>query len=70
MPLPCPGCRQPLGIDLNFIVKNPISVCPHCGVIMNFTADSNVVSDYRKALNDIESIKDRYKGIAKFGSKA
>jgi hypothetical protein len=37
---------------------------------MNFTADSNVVSDYRKALSDIESIKDRYKGIAKFGSKA
>jgi hypothetical protein len=36
---------------------------------MNFTTDSNVVADYKRALSDIESIKTKYKGVAKFGSK-
>jgi flavorubredoxin len=33
------------------------------------TYDSNVVADYKRALSDIESIKTKYKGVAKFGSK-
>lgn len=33
MALPCPGCRTPLGLDLAFILKHPISVCPNCGTI-------------------------------------
>jgi hypothetical protein len=69
MALPCPGCRQPLGMDITFIIKNPVSICPHCGVIMNFKADGKVVDDYKKALNDIEGIKNRYKGVATFANK-
>ena len=69
MALPCPGCREPLGMDITFIVKNPVSICPYCGVLMNFKADGKVVEDYRKALADIEDVKTKYKGVATFGSK-
>lgn len=69
MALPCPSCSNPLGMDINFIIKNPISVCPYCGVIMNFSADKKVVNDYKRALSEVESIKQRYKDVAKFTSK-
>ena len=66
MALPCPGCQQPIGLTIDFIVKNPISQCPFCGVIMNFKADSKVVDDYKEAINQIQIIQEKYKKIAKF----
>ena len=66
MALPCPSCRQPLGLTIEFIMKNPVSQCPYCGVIMNFKPDSKVVDEYKDALNQIKSIQDKYKKIAKF----
>mgnify|MGYP000874209051 FL=1 len=67
MPLPCPGCRTPLGLDLSFILKHPISVCPSCGTIMNFTVNDEIKEKFRDAINEIESVKKQYKGVVKFG---
>ena len=47
-------------------MKNPISQCPYCEVIMNFKADEKVVGEYKDALNQIKSIQDKFKSIAKF----
>lgn len=67
MALPCPACGKPLGLTIEFIMKYPVSQCPYCGVIMNFQADTKVVDEYKDALNQIKSIQDKYKKIAKFG---
>ena len=56
MALPCPGCGKPLGLTIEFIMKNPISQCPYCEVIMNFKADEKVVGEYKDALNQIKLI--------------
>ena len=66
MALPCPGCGKPLGLTIEFIMKNPISQCPYCDVIMNFKADNKVVEEYKDSLNQIKAIQDKYKKIAKF----
>jgi len=66
MALPCPSCRQPLGLTIEFIMENPISQCPYCGVVMNFKPDSKVVDEYKDALSQIKSIRDKYKKIANF----
>ena len=67
MPLPCPGCKTPLGLDLEFIIRNPISACPSCGIVMDFTVNPEIKEKFREAISEIESIKKRYSGIAKFG---
>ena len=46
MGMPCPSCKAPLGLTLDFIVKNPISQCPHCGVVMNFKASDIATDDF------------------------
>jgi DNA-directed RNA polymerase subunit RPC12/RpoP len=66
MALPCPSCRQPLGLTIEFIMVNPVSQCPYCGVVMNFKPDSKVVDEYKDALSQIKSIQDKYKKIANF----
>jgi len=67
MALPCPGCRTPLGLDLAFILKHPISVCPNCGTIMNFTVNDDIKSKFKDAMDEIENVKKQYKGMVKFG---
>jgi transcription initiation factor IIE alpha subunit len=67
MSLPCPSCRTPLGLDLAFILKHPISVCPGCGTIMNFTVNDDIKKKFKDALNEIENVKKQYKGTVKFG---
>ena len=65
MPLPCPSCATPIDLTLEFILKNPVSVCPHCQTVMNF----NVINVYKKsiiALQNIEDVKQKYSKIAKF----
>lgn len=66
MPVPCPSCTTPIDLNLEFILKNPVSVCPHCQVIMNFNVDKSIQREYNKALSDMEDIKKKYSGIAKF----
>ena len=66
MALPCLSCKQPLGLTIEFIMKNPLSQCPYCGVIMNFKPDAKIVNEYKNALDEIKSIQDKYKKIAKF----
>ena len=67
MALPCPACRTPLGIDLQFIMQHPVSVCPNCQVILDFTVNDEIRGKFNAALAEIEDIKKKYKSIAKFG---
>ena len=48
MPMPCPACKTPLGMDLQFIIKHPVSVCPGCGIILDFSVNDEI----RKKFND------------------
>jgi hypothetical protein len=66
MAMPCPSCKAPLGLTLDFIIKNPVSVCPHCQVIMNFSASKIATDDLKKGLRQIEDLKKKYSNIAKF----
>ena len=67
MAMPCPSCKAPLGLTLDFITKNPISVCPYCNVIMNFSASKIATDDLKKGLREIEKLKKKYSNLAKFG---
>jgi transcription initiation factor IIE alpha subunit len=67
MALPCPYCKTPLGIDLQFIMQNPMSVCPNCNVILDFTVNDEIKAKFNEAMQEIADIKNKYKNIAKFG---
>jgi uncharacterized Zn finger protein (UPF0148 family) len=66
MPLPCPSCTTPLDLTLEFILKNPVSVCPHCQTVLNFNVDKSIQKEYNQALQNIEDVKKKYSKIAKF----
>jgi len=66
--IPCPNCKEPIGLDLGFIIKNPVSQCPHCEVVMKFPQDKKIFEEYISVLNEIENIKRKYKG-AVFGGQ-
>ena len=63
MPLPCPSCKTPLGIDLSFILRHPISVCPNCRTVLDFTVDKEIKKKFDSAIKEIDDIKKKYKGI-------
>jgi transcription initiation factor IIE alpha subunit len=67
MPMPCPDCKTPLGMDLQFIIKHPVSVCPGCGIILDFSVNDEIRKKFNDAITEIDNIKSRYKNIAKFG---
>jgi transcription initiation factor IIE alpha subunit len=67
MPMPCPACKTPLGMDLQFIIKHPVSVCPGCGIILDFSVNDEIRKKFNDAITEIDNIKSRYKNIAKFG---
>lgn len=67
MPLPCPVCRTPLQVDLQWLMQNPICQCPACHSVMNFSVPEEMQREVTKAINNIKKIKDEYKGIATFG---
>ena len=67
MALPCPYCKTPLGIDLQFIMQHPISVCPNCKVILDFSVNDEIKAKFNEAMKEIADIKNKYKNIAKFG---
>ena len=69
MPMPCPSCKTNLGLDLQFIIKNPMCVCPGCGVILDFSVNDEIKEKYSDSMRTINTIKSKYKDIAKFGSK-
>jgi len=66
MSLPCPSCQNPLGLSLEFIIKHPISACPHCQTIFNFTVNDEIKVSFKDAVSEIEKIKKEYKGMVKF----
>ena len=66
MAMPCPSCKNPLDITLQYILDNPVSVCPHCEVIMNFETSDIATDTLREGLREMEKIKNKYSGIAKF----
>jgi uncharacterized protein YbaR (Trm112 family) len=66
MALPCPMCRKQLGLTLEFIIKHPISACPHCKTILDFTVNEEIKKTFIDAMAEISKIKKQYKGIAKF----
>ena len=66
MALPCPACKQPIGLTLQFIIKHPISACPHCDVIMDFTVNEEIKKSFNEAISEIDKIKKQYKGMVKF----
>jgi len=53
----CPSCRTPLGIDLGFIIENPVCQCPSCEAIMSFDYNDKIAQEYKRALKEIEDIK-------------
>lgn len=57
----CPSCRTPLGIDLGFIIENPVCQCPSCEAVMSFDYNEEIAQEYKKALQEIESIKNSIK---------
>ncbi len=67
MALPCPSCRTPLGLDLQFILKHPVSICPNCKVVLDFTVNDEIRAKFNQAMKEISDIKKNYKNIAKFG---
>ena len=67
MAIPCPSCRQPLGLTIDFIMKHPVSQCPYCLTVMDFKPDTKIVGEYKSALKQIEDIQKKYKNVAKFG---
>jgi len=66
MALPCPSCGKDIGLDLTFIIKNPISKCPFCDIILNFTVDKDIKDKFSKVLEDIDSIKKKHEKTTKF----
>ena len=66
MALPCPVCKHPLGLDLNFIINNPVCVCPNCELIMDFTVNEEIRQKFQETMKIIDDIKGKYKNIAKF----
>lgn len=62
----CPSCRTQLGLDLQFIINQPTSVCPGCGLIFNFKMDDDMKRETLKTLKEIEDIKKKMSKIAKF----
>jgi DNA-directed RNA polymerase subunit L len=66
MPMPCPACKQPIGLTLQFIIKHPISACPHCDIIMDFSVNEEIKNSFKEAFSDINKIKKQYKGTVKF----
>jgi hypothetical protein len=66
MALPCPACKQPIGLTLEFIIKHPVSACPHCDVIMDFTVNDEIKQSFTEAISEIDKIKKQYKGTVKF----
>lgn len=67
MPLPCPVCRTPLHVDLQWLIQNPICQCPTCQSVMNFTVPEELQKDVNRAMAEIKKVKDEYKDIATFG---
>ena len=66
MALPCPACKKPIGLTLEFIIKHPVSGCPHCGIIMDFTVNEEIKRSFTEAISEIDKIKKQYKGMVKF----
>tara|TARA_B100000780_G_C21073613_1_gene432099 strand:- start:799 stop:1002 length:204 start_codon:yes stop_codon:yes gene_type:complete len=66
MAMPCPSCKNPLDLTLQFILDNPVSVCPHCKVVMNFETSNIATDTLRKGLRDMDNLKKKYSNIAKF----
>ncbi len=66
MPLPCPSCAQPLELKLDFLIINPTVQCPHCYAVMKFDLDNEANQKMKRGLREIEEIKKKYEGIAKF----
>ena len=52
---------------LQFIIKNPVSVCPGCGIVLDFSVNEEVRNRFNEAIAEMDKIKSRYKKIAKFG---
>lgn len=66
MAFPCPICKKPLGLTLEFIMKNPICACPNCQTSFNFTVNEDIIKTYQETMSEIEKIKGQYKGMVKF----
>ncbi len=64
--MPCLYCKKPLGLTLEFIQNNPVSQCPHCQTTFNFAMNIDVMKRFNQVNREMEEIKNKYKGIAKF----
>lgn len=66
MAMPCPICKNQLGFNLEFILKNPKSKCPHCNTVFNFSVSEDVKSSFYSATHEIKEIKKKYEKMVKF----
>jgi uncharacterized protein YbaR (Trm112 family) len=52
MSLPCPMCKTPLGLTLEFIIKHPVSACPRCETVLDFTVNEDIKKSYNEAMGE------------------
>jgi transcription initiation factor IIE alpha subunit len=62
----CPVCKTKLGMDLQFILNQPESICPGCGLIFNFKMTDEMKRETLETLRKMEEIKKKMSKIAKF----
>lgn len=66
MAMPCPNCKQPLGLTLEFIIKHPVMQCPHCTTVLNFSGNTESAKEYLQGFKELQKLRDKYSKIATF----
>ena len=66
MAMPCPSCRGPLGLTLDFIIRNPIMQCPHCKIVLDFSGNRETAQEYLNGFKELEKLKKKFSKVAKF----
>lgn len=66
MAMPCPNCKQALGLTLEFIIKHPVMQCPHCRTVLNFSGNTESAKEYLEGFKELEKLRDKYSKIATF----
>lgn len=61
--IPCPICRNPLGLTIEFIMENPTSKCPSCETVLTFPRNEKLYNQFKEAMAEIEKYKKQIKSF-------
>jgi len=61
--IPCPVCRNPLGLTIEFIMENPTSKCPQCETVLTFPRNEELYKQFKEAQAEIEKYKKQIKSF-------